>query len=87
MIGMTAETNIVLRKADNALLVPAGAVRQDTVWLVEDGKLSSRRVTLGAKGPNEVEILSGLADQDRIVANPAAGMKTGQAVRPVQADE
>jgi RND family efflux transporter MFP subunit len=87
MIGMTAETNIVLRKADNALLVPAGAVRQDTVWLVEDGRLSSRQVTVGAKGASEVEILTGLTDSDRIVSDPASGMKAGQAVRPVQAGE
>jgi len=87
MIGMTAETNIVLRKADNALLVPTGVVRQDTVWLAEDGRLSSRRVTLGAKGANEVEILSGLTDNDRIVSDPASGMKAGQAVRPIQAGE
>ncbi|HEX2150435.1 MAG TPA: efflux RND transporter periplasmic adaptor subunit [Stellaceae bacterium] len=87
MIGMTAETNIVLRKADNALLVPAGAVRQDTVWLVEDGRVSPRQVTIGAKGANEIEILSGLADGDHIVAEAAAGVKPGQAVRPVRAGE
>jgi membrane fusion protein, multidrug efflux system len=87
MIGMTAETNIVLRKADNALLVPTGAVRQDTVWLVEDGRLSPRQVTFGAKAANEVEILSGLAEGDRIVADPAAGVKAGQVVRPFQAEE
>jgi membrane fusion protein, multidrug efflux system len=83
MIGMTAETNIVLRKADNALLVPAGAVRDDTVWRVADGKLSPTHVTVGAKGANEVEILSGLTDQDRILASPSAGLKPGQAIRPV----
>jgi multidrug efflux pump subunit AcrA (membrane-fusion protein) len=30
MIGMTTETNIVLRRSDNALLVSVGAVQQDT---------------------------------------------------------
>jgi multidrug efflux system membrane fusion protein len=83
MIGMTAETNIVLRKTENALLVPAAAVQQDMVWLVENGRLSPRRVTVGAKGANDVEILSGLADGERIVADPATGMKAGQAVRAV----
>jgi RND family efflux transporter MFP subunit len=83
MIGMTAETNIVLRKADHALLVPAGAVRDDAVWQVFDGKLSPTHVTLGAKGTTEVEILSGLAEGDRIVASPPAELKAGQAIQPV----
>ena len=83
MIGMTAETNIVLRKADNALLVPAASVRDDTVWRVVEGRLSPAHVTVGAKGANEVEIRAGLGEADRIVAAPPAGLKTGQAIRPV----
>jgi membrane fusion protein, multidrug efflux system len=43
MIGMTTETNIVLRRSDNALLVPVGAVQQDAVWRLEDGHLSLLR--------------------------------------------
>jgi membrane fusion protein, multidrug efflux system len=84
MIGMTAETNIVLRKDESALLVPAGAVTQDTVWLVEDDRVSSQHVTVGARGANEVEILSGLAEGDRILAAAAAAVKPGQTIRPVQ---
>jgi membrane fusion protein, multidrug efflux system len=85
MIGMTAETNIVLRQEDDALLVPASAVQDDTVWLVADGRLVPREVTLGAKGATEVEILSGIAEGDRIVAAPVAGMRAGQAVRQAAA--
>ena len=82
MIGMTTETNIVLRQNEQALLLPAGAVRQDTVWLVEDGRLSPRRVTLGAKGATEVEITDGLGEGDWIVAQPPASLQAGQEVRP-----
>lgn len=85
MIGMTAETNIVLRQADNALLLPAGAVRQDTVWLVEGGHLASRHVAIGAKGATEVEILSGISDGDVVVATPPTDVKIGASVRPVAA--
>ncbi len=85
MIGMTAETNIVLRKADNALLVPAGAVQQDTVWRVADGKLEKQKVTVGAKDAREVEILSGLSENDRIVASPTPGLTAGERVRPFEA--
>jgi RND family efflux transporter MFP subunit len=83
MIGMTAETNIVLRRSDNALLLPASAVRQETLWRVEEGVLSPVHVTLGAKSSTEVEVMSGVADGDLIVAAPATGLKPGQKVRPV----
>ena len=75
MIGMTAETNIVLRKADNALLVPAGAVQQDTVWRVDRGKLENGRSRWAPRTRREVEILSGLGDGDRIVAHPTPGLE------------
>jgi membrane fusion protein, multidrug efflux system len=85
MIGMTTETNIILRRSDNALLVPAGAVQQDTVWRVEDGRLSPQKVTVGAKGAAEVEILQGLGDGEWIVATPSPRLKAGQQVRAVAA--
>jgi multidrug efflux pump subunit AcrA (membrane-fusion protein) len=85
MIGMTTETNIVLRRGDNALLVPAGSVQQDTVWRVQDGRLSPQKVTVGAKGTAEVEILEGLGDGDWIVATPSPNLKPGQQVRAVPA--
>lgn len=85
MIGMTAETNIVLRQSDHALLLPAGAVRQGTLWRVDDGVLSPVHVAIGAKSATEVEVVSGVSDGDTIVAAPVAGLKAGQKVRPVTA--
>jgi membrane fusion protein, multidrug efflux system len=85
MIGMTTETNIVLRRSENALLVPAGAVQQDTLWRVEDGHLSPQKVTVGAKGAAEVEIVEGLSDGDWIVAAPSPNLNPGQQVRAISA--
>jgi multidrug efflux system membrane fusion protein len=82
MVGMTTETNIVLRQDEHALLIPAGAIRQDTAWVVEDGRLVPHRVVLGAKGATEVEIIDGLGEGDWIVAQPSASLKAGQEVRP-----
>jgi multidrug efflux pump subunit AcrA (membrane-fusion protein) len=47
MIGMTTETNIVLRRSEDALLLPAGAVQQDKAWRVENGRLHPNNVTVG----------------------------------------
>src|SRR5271167_635913 len=87
MIGMTTETNIILRQSDHALLLPAGSVQQDTVWRVDNGRLSPQKVRVGAKGATEVEILEGVSDGDWIVAAPSPGLKPGQEVHAVLAAE
>jgi multidrug efflux pump subunit AcrA (membrane-fusion protein) len=83
LIGMTTETNIVLRRSDTALLVPAAAVRGDMIWRVADGRVAATRVKLGAKGVREVEILSGLDERDWILAAPPQNLKDGARIRPV----
>lgn len=82
LIGMTTETNIVLRQSENALLLPASAVQGDAVWLVDDGHLARRKVTIGAKGASEVEIRDGITANEWVVAAPAPGLRAGQPVRP-----
>jgi RND family efflux transporter MFP subunit len=87
MIGMTTETNIILRQSDHALLLPAGSVQQDTVWRVEDGHLSPQKVRIGAKGATEIEILEGVGEGDWIVVAPSPSLKGGQQVHAVPAAE
>jgi RND family efflux transporter MFP subunit len=87
MIGMTTETNILLRQTENALLIPAGAVHQDTVWKVENGRLSPHKVTVGARGASEVEILEGIGDGDWIVTVPSSGLEAGEQIRPIPGSE
>jgi RND family efflux transporter MFP subunit len=86
MIGMTTETNIILRQSDHALLLPAASVQQETVWRVENGRLSPHKVTIGAKGAMEFEILEGVDDGDWIVAAPSPSLQAGQQVHAVPAD-
>jgi RND family efflux transporter MFP subunit len=80
-IGMTAETNIIISKNDNALLVPSTAVSDYKLWLVKDNKLTQQEVKQGAKGLKSVEILSGVAEGDLVVAQPTATLKSGASVR------
>ena len=83
MIGTTTETNIVLRQSEHALLLPAGAVQQDKVWRVENGRLHPNNVTVGAKGVTEIEILEGVGDDDWIVTAPSPSLQAGQHIRPI----
>jgi RND family efflux transporter MFP subunit len=82
MIGMTAETNIIIRETPEALLLPSGAVTQGNVWLVAEDKLVKRKVTIGARGLKETEILSGIEADDVIVLKPGAELKEGLTIRP-----
>jgi multidrug efflux pump subunit AcrA (membrane-fusion protein) len=50
------------------------------VILVEDGKAREREVTVGRASGDRVEIVSGLALGDRVVAAPGS-LQQGQAVR------
>jgi multidrug efflux system membrane fusion protein len=84
-IGMTAEANIITGRRDNALLVPAAAVDGARVWIVEDGKLAPRTVEVGARGEEQVEITSGLAETDSVVLRPSPDMKAGDSVHAVPA--
>ncbi len=80
-IGMTAETNIIISKNENALLVPSTAVTDHTLWLVRDDKLLQQAITLGASGTHSVEILSGVTQGDVVVVRPTAKLKSGATVR------
>jgi RND family efflux transporter MFP subunit len=80
-IGMTAETNIVVRKKDRALLVPSSAVERDQVWVVENSRLARREVATGVQGESSSEIERGLTESDLVVASPNEELKAGQRVR------
>jgi len=85
MIGMTAETNIIISEHQNALLVPTAAVAGDAVWRVVDGRLRKAPVTIGIRGADRVEVLGGLAEGDQIVAQPTASLYDGMRVRAAAA--
>jgi RND family efflux transporter MFP subunit len=84
MIGMTADCNIVLEERQDALLVPASAVVGDKVWLVQDGTLVQRSVTLGVGGDRMVEVKAGLAGSDLVVSRPQSSLRDGRAARILQ---
>lgn len=67
MIGMTAESNIVLREEKNALLLPASALHESKVRVLRDGKLQQQAVKTGAVTPKLIEILEGVTDADIVM--------------------
>jgi RND family efflux transporter MFP subunit len=69
-VGMSVEANVVTREKPNALLVPADAVQGTAAFVIANEEVQKRNVEIGIRGTRAVEILSGLAEGER-VASPA----------------
>lgn len=82
LVGMTAEVNIITARKQDALLIPAGAVTEGAVFVVEDGVAVKRPVRLGIRGRDKVEVVGGLDAGQPVVTAPPGGLKPGDRVRP-----
>ncbi|WP_406806231.1 efflux RND transporter periplasmic adaptor subunit [Burkholderia semiarida] len=78
-IAMTAQVNIVLGNARNALSIPAAALgdkRKDGTYAVRvlraDGGTETRHVRIGINNNVRVEVLAGLKDGERVVIGEAS---------------
>ena len=85
--GMYAEVTVELGDSQSGLIVPLATVarRQKQSWcfVAENGKAVRKAVTLGINDGTRVEITSGLADQDLVIANPT-GLTDGEPVGLVE---
>ena len=79
--GMSVEANIVTREQANALLVPAVALQGNAVLVIDGDRVRKREVKVGIRGTRAVEILSGLAEGDRVASPAATDLKDGARVR------
>jgi HlyD family secretion protein len=89
--GMYAEAELVLERVPDALLVPVSALLerggQQLVFVLAPGvdppRAVGRQVRTGIGGDEEVQVLSGLSLEDRIIVEGNAFLEDGQAVRLV----
>src|SRR5205823_3117630 len=72
--GAFAKSEIVLANGQKSLIVPAAALGTfagiDRVFVVKAGKASEKRVKIGRRLEQNVEILQGISAGDRVVINP-----------------
>jgi RND family efflux transporter MFP subunit len=85
--GMSVEANIITREKPNALLVPADAVQGDAVYVIDGEHVRRRKVTVGIRGSRNTEIVSGLADGERVASPASAELRDGGRVRIVSRTE
>jgi RND family efflux transporter MFP subunit len=85
--GMFARVLLTIAPRDEAAALPLAALRgeegQQHVWVIANGKLAQRSVTIGARDDRAqlVEIVSGLAPEEWVLASKFDNLKDGLAAR------
>lgn len=76
--------HVTIWSADDVLQVPVGALfRKGEDWAVfsvKDGRARTTLVKIGHRNNRTAEVLSGLAEQDRVVLHPSDRIKDGETV-------
>jgi len=84
--GWRVEVRIVTWKGDDVVTVPLGAVfRAGEAWavfVVEDGRARRRLVELGQRSGAAAEVLSGLAEGERVILHPSERIRDDVRVEP-----
>jgi RND family efflux transporter MFP subunit len=80
-MGMSLEVNIITRELKQALLIPATAVVDGHVWLVEQKRARKTSVRTGLAAAADVQILSGVTSSSIVIRSPPSDLKDGQRVR------
>jgi multidrug efflux pump subunit AcrA (membrane-fusion protein) len=78
---MSVEANIITQEVANAVLVPSEAVRGNAVFMVENGVVVRKPVTIGIRGARMVEIKAGLKDGERIISPAPTDALIGERAR------
>ncbi|MDP2139057.1 MAG: efflux RND transporter periplasmic adaptor subunit [Candidatus Didemnitutus sp.] len=79
--GLTGEVSIIISERANAVIIPRRALVGDYVYVVEGNQLVLRPVEKGYESLNQVEILKGLAVDERVVVEQQDRFREGDRVR------
>ena len=89
LTGSYAEVHLAIPTQASTFLIPVNTLlfRSEglRVGIVKDGKVVLTEVTPGHDFGNEIEIVSGLKANDRVIVNPPDSIVSGQEVQIVQA--
>jgi RND family efflux transporter MFP subunit len=89
--GMYAMATILLDQRDDAFVLPISAIirdgRQSYCCCVVSGRIKRQAVELGLRSGDEVEIVSGLDDNQTVVLARVDTLREGQVVEVIEAQE
>ena len=92
-VGTPVHASIVGRSAQNALLIPSGALltaedgSRSVMVAGGDGAAHRRPVTVGLQDDGKVQITSGLTVNDLVISNGGYGLDDGTKVKVVAAED
>ncbi|MCB9025828.1 MAG: efflux RND transporter periplasmic adaptor subunit [Bdellovibrionaceae bacterium] len=83
--GFRVEVSIIIRKVENAVLMPIGALFNDqekpTVFAVEQGKLKKISLKLGDRNQEYAELKSPFDKKTPVVLYPASSLNEGDKIK------
>ncbi|MCB2195606.1 MAG: efflux RND transporter periplasmic adaptor subunit [Bacteroidetes bacterium] len=86
--GMFAKGQIIVASADSTIVIPKDVIlskqRGNTVFVVDKGLAQERIVTFGLENPEEVQIISGLEKNDRLVIKGFETLRNRSKVKVVK---
>ena len=85
--GLSGEASIIRNRKSNTLLIPRQALFGDSVFVALDQQAQLRKVLVGARGLNQVEILEGLEEGEAVIIDGAAKLRDGDRIYSTQANE
>lgn len=82
---MLCDLVVLSDRRDNVLKVAYEAIlsvdKKNYVFIVENNIALKKEVSLGLWTPNEVEVLSGVKEKEKVILNPPPGLKNGARIR------
>ncbi len=81
LIGMTTDINILVAERQEAVLVPSDAVRDDRLFVVEDGRARLVKASIGVRGGELVEIVDGTSEDAWVISPWPEDLRDGSLVR------
>ncbi|QYM79792.1 efflux RND transporter periplasmic adaptor subunit [Horticoccus luteus] len=79
--GITGEVSIVTAEREAKVLVPRRAIFDNTVFVVEDGRVREQSIEVGYTSLNIVEVLKGLQPGDQVIVDMLDQFHPGQRVK------
>ena len=85
--GFRVIARIALWREDGVLTIPVGALFRDgadwATYVIQDGRATLRRITLGERNEDFAQVLDGLTDGDQVILHPSDQVVDGVAVTEI----
>lgn len=83
--GAFVNVQLIIKESDNAILIPTVAVvpelKGQSVYVYNNGTVNTRKIDLGVRKANSVQIVSGLSEGDTVITSGILQIRPGAKVK------